>query len=108
MMANKTHPSATVTRKSDDVVGTPGLAPVGGGRHTMEQTAITQIGSGGRSDAEREQSWDTMGGLPGRAPFATGGASGGHADQKSVRDDGGMIAAGHYNIEKRGSSDAKG
>ena len=105
-MADKTHPSATVTRKSDDVVGSPGTAPVGGGHHTAEQAAITQIASGGRSDAERERSWGTMDGQPGRAPFATGGASGGHADQKSVRDDGGMIAAGHYNIEKRGSSDA--
>ena len=108
MMVDRIHPSATVTRKSDDLVGTPGTAPVSGGRHTAQQATITQIASSCRSDAEREQSWGAMGGQPGRASFATGGASGGHADQKSARDDGDMIAAGHYSIEKRGSSDAKG
>lgn len=73
----------TVTRKPDDAVGTPGTPPAGGGRQTPDQAAITDMDSGGRSDAERNAGWDA--GAAGQSPPALGGSSGGHSDQKAAR-----------------------
>lgn len=72
------------TRKPDDAVGSPGEPAAGGGRHTAEQAAITDMGAGGRSDADRK---DTLkeGGEAGRSPPVPGGASGGHSDRKASR-----------------------
>lgn len=98
MAGDRTTPSETVTRKPDSDVGKPGPPPTGGGRQTPEQAAITGIGTGGRSDAERKDGWHAA--APGQAP-ATGGASQGHAEQKAA-DDGSRAksAAGHYKVEK--------
>ena len=93
--------SETVTRKPDDKVGTSGKPAAGGGGHTAEQSAITDMGTGGKSDPERKADWK-QGGEPGRAPPTPGGASGGHSDQKASRgpqaDE--TVADGHYKAER--------
>lgn len=99
-MGDPTTPSETVTRKPDSDVGEPGSPAVGGGRQTPEQAAITDIGDGGRSDADRDHTWRAPEGQAGRAPAPTGGASGGHADQNSARGGDGKVAHGHYKVEK--------
>ena len=83
-MSRDNIPTETVTRKPDEAVGTPGGPAAGGGRQTAQQSEITRMGSGGRSDAEWTESWDA-GGEPGRNPPALGGSSAGHSDQKASR-----------------------
>jgi hypothetical protein len=92
-----------MTRKPDDIVGTPGEPAVGGGHQTAQQAAITRQEGGGRSDADRNAGWRDAGGEPGRAPPATGGSSGGHSDQKRVDDGPGeKSAAGETRTERTG------
>ena len=95
--------SQTVTRKPDDQVGSSGAPAAGGGGHTAAQAAITDMGTGGKSDPERKADWK-QGGEPGRAPPTPGGASGGHSDQKASRgpQEDETVAAGHYKVEQEG------
>ena len=101
-MADDTIPSETVTRKPQADVGKPGDPAVGGGHQTAEQAAITGQGSGGRTDADRQETWN-QGGAPGRNPAPIGGSSDGQSDQKagggSAEDE--PVAAGHYKVEKQ-------
>lgn len=93
--------SQTVTRKPDDDVGESGEPAAGGGGHTAEQAAITDMGSGGASDAERKGAW-SQAGEPGRSPPTPGGSSGGHSDQQASRgprtDE--TIVSGHSKAER--------
>lgn len=92
-----------MTRKPDDVVGTPGGPAAGGGKQTPQQEAITRQSGGGATDAERNADWDHAGGEPGRAPAVIGGSSGGHADQKTGGDGAGEKgAAGLTRTERTG------
>ncbi|WP_375466179.1 hypothetical protein [uncultured Methylobacterium sp.] len=93
--------SQTVTRKPDDAVGTSGKPATGGGAHTAEQSAITDMGSGGASDAERKDAW-SEGGESGRSPPTPGGASGGHSDRKASRgpQEDATVAAGGSKAER--------
>ncbi|MEH3144620.1 MAG: hypothetical protein PGN34_04575 [Methylobacterium frigidaeris] len=93
-----------MTRKPDDVVGSPGGPAAGDGHQTAEQAAITRQGTGGRDDADRNPEWAQSGGEKGRPPVAVGGSSGGHSDQKSAQgpDEGGKVAAGEYRTERTG------
>ena len=93
--------SQTVTRKPDDEVGTSGRPAAGGGGHTAEQSAITDMGTGGKSDPERKSDWN-QGGEPGRAPPTPGGSSGGHSDRKASSGPHGdeTVAAGHAKAER--------
>lgn len=101
MARDTSEASQTVTRKPDDAVGSSGKPAAGGGGHTAEQAAITDMGAGGASDAERKAGWK-QGGEPGRAPPTPGGSSGGHSDRKASRgpqvDE--TIAAGHAKAER--------
>lgn len=47
------------TRKPDDDVGAPGAPAAAGGRQSAEQSAITEQGSGGKTDADRNADWDS-------------------------------------------------
>lgn len=76
-----------MSRKPDDDVGSPGAPAAGGGHQTPEQARLTGQSAGGRSDAERNESWGEAGAAPGRAPVAMGGSSGGHGDQKAADDE---------------------
>ncbi|HEX8416359.1 MAG TPA: hypothetical protein VF641_02030 [Methylobacterium sp.] len=100
-MSRDSIPTETVTRKPDSDVGTPGDPAVGGGHQTPQQAAITGQGSGGRTDADRQESWK-QGGAPGRNPAPIGGSSDGQSDQKAgggpAEDE--PVAAGHYKVEK--------
>ncbi len=101
-MSGDSIPSETVTRKPDVDVGTPGGPAAGGGKQTPQQAAITGQGSGGRTDADRQESWN-QGGAPGRNPAPIGGSSNGMSDQKAgggPREDE-PVAAGEYKVEKR-------
>ncbi|WP_375457365.1 hypothetical protein [uncultured Methylobacterium sp.] len=93
--------SQTVTRKPDDAVGSSGKPAAGGGGHTAEQAAITDMGAGGASDAERKGTWG-QGGEPGRSPPTPGGSSAGHSDQQASRgpraDD--KVVSGHSKAER--------
>ena len=90
----------TVTRKPDADVGSPGEPPAGGGHQTPEQAAITDLGPGGRSDAERKA--EQQAGEPGRAPPALGGSSAGHSDQIASRGpDAGRKLAGGGSLAER-------
>lgn len=93
--------SQTVTRKPDDAVGSSGKPAAGGGGHTAAQAAITDMGAGGASDAERKNTWD-QGGAPGRAPPTPGGSSAGHSDQMASRGPraDAKIVAGHSKAER--------
>ncbi|KAB1076398.1 hypothetical protein [Methylobacterium soli] len=82
-MAKDNVPTGTVTRKPDEDVGTPGGPAAGGGRQTAQQAEMTRMGSGGRTDGDRNEGWDAAGGEPGRNPPALGGSSAGHSDQKA-------------------------
>lgn len=73
----------TVTRKPDQDVGTPGGPAAGGGHQTPDQAAVTDMGGGGRTDAERRDDWKA--GEPGRSPPALGGSSAGQSDQTVSR-----------------------
>jgi hypothetical protein len=88
------HPSE---RRRDDEVGSRGAEAAGGGGHTPEQAAITDMAPGGRE--ERRQRWGEAG-EPGRSPPVPGGASGGHSDRKSSRDGDETVAAGHSKSER--------
>lgn len=98
-MSEKTHPSATVTRKPDDEVGTRGSRPAAGGHQTAEQAAITEQGPDGRSDTERSHERTDAGGAAGRNPAPIGGSSSGQSDQHSAAGRG-KVAGGHYDVEK--------
>lgn len=87
-MAGGDHPSE---RRRDDEVGEAGAPATGGGGHTADQAAITDMGAGARSDAERKAEWSRSG-EPGRDPPNPGGASGGHADRASPRGDGTVVS----------------
>ena len=93
--------SRTVTRKPDDKVGSPGSPATGGGGHTPEQAAITDLDPGGIPDAERRVDWGGAG-EPGRAPPTPGGSSGGHSDQKASRGpaEDTKIVSGHSKAER--------
>lgn len=92
-----------MTRKPDDVVGTPGGPAAGGGRQTPQQEAITRQSGSGVSDAQRNAGWRDAGGAPGRGSPAIGGSSGGHADQKASDDhEGEKAAAGLTRTERTG------
>jgi hypothetical protein len=80
-MVRLTSDSGTVTRKPDDKVGTKGSPAAGGGHQTAEQAAITSMGTGGKDDSARHESWGK--GEEGASPPAVGGSSGGHSDQKA-------------------------
>jgi hypothetical protein len=67
------------TRKPDSDVGKPGAPAVAGGGQSAEQAAITQQGSGGKTDATRNADWD--GGAKGRNPAPVGGSSDGQSDR---------------------------
>lgn len=101
-MSGDSIPTETVTRKPDADVGTPGGPAAGGGHQTPQQAAITGQGSGGRSDADRQDTWK-QGGEPGRNPAAIGGSSNGQSDQKAAEGprEGEPVAAGHYKVERR-------
>lgn len=98
-MPERHAPTETVTRKPDDVVGSRADHRKGDAQ-TAEQAAITQQGTGGCSDSERRGEWEKSAHAPGRPPPATGGASGGHADQKAASGGDGKVAAGHYKTER--------
>jgi hypothetical protein len=101
-MSGDSIPTETVTRKPDADVGTPGGPAAGGGHQTPQQAAITDQGSGGRTDADRQESWK-QGGAPGRNPAPIGGSSNGMSDQKAgggPREDE-PVAAGEYKVEKQ-------
>ncbi|WP_200944259.1 hypothetical protein [Methylobacterium sp. Leaf399] len=83
MAGTSVTPSATVTRKPDDV-GTQGDPAVGGGHATPEQAALTSQGTGGRSDADRRDEWSENG-PAGRAPVPVGGSSQGESDKTMAR-----------------------
>lgn len=89
------HPSE---RRRDDEVGTPGAPAAGGGAHTAAQAAITDMGPAPKSDAERKAEWSRSG-EPGRDPPNPGGASGGHANQKSPRS-GETVVSGQSKSER--------
>lgn len=101
-MGDDTIPSETVTRKPESDVGKPGGPAVGGGHQTAEQAAITGQSDGGRTDADRQKTWN-QGGAPGRNPASLGGSSDGHSDQQSGsgRHEDEPVAAGHYKVEKQ-------
>lgn len=96
-MGNENRPDEDLTnvgtRKPDEAVGSRGPSPAGGGHQTPQQAAITEQGSGGRSDDERTGEWakgrarDEARGKDaaeeGRTPPALGGSSGGHSDRKA-------------------------
>ena len=98
--------SETVTRKPDDTVGSSGSPAAGGGRQTQEQAAITDMGTGGKSDPERTSDWK-QGGEPGRAPPTPGGSSEGHSDQKASRgpNAGETVADGLYKAEREAADE---
>jgi hypothetical protein len=100
-MARPTSESGTVTRKPDDVVGSRGDAPAGGGRQTADQAAITEMGSGESPRPEPKDGWGKAG-EPGRSPPAVGGSSGGHSDQKASRGpaEDETVAGGRYRAER--------
>ena len=100
-MVRPTSDSGTVTRKSDDAVGTSGDAPAGGGRQTADQAAITEMGTGGTPRTEPKEGWGNAG-EPGRSPPAVGGSSGGHSDQKASRGpaEDEKVAGGRYRAER--------
>lgn len=90
-----------MTRKPDDVVGSPGEPAVAGGHQTGQQEAITRQEGGGISDRDRNAARKQAGGDSGRDPPAKGGASGGHADQKATDDPPGRkSAAGGMKAER--------
>ena len=93
----------TVTRKPDADVGSPGGPAAGGGRQTPDQAAITDMGRGGRSDAERQGDWKAA--EPGRTPPALGGSSAGHSDQTASRgpDEDRKVGGGLYPAERAAS-----
>ena len=72
--------TATVTRTDDDV-GTAGGTEAGAGRQTAEQAALTGMGGGGRTDADRREGRDEAGSA-GRGAPAVGGSSSGQSDRK--------------------------
>ncbi|WP_375409318.1 hypothetical protein [uncultured Methylobacterium sp.] len=100
-MSGDSIPSETATRKPEADVGKPG-DPAVGGHQTAQQAAITGQGSGGRTDADRQETWN-QGGAPGRNPAPIGGSSDGQSDQKAgggpAEDE--PVAAGHYKVEKK-------
>lgn len=67
------------TRKPDDDVGAPGAPAAAGGKQSAEQSAITEQGSGGKTDADRNAGWD--GSPEGRNPAPAGGSSDGQSDR---------------------------
>lgn len=87
-MSGGDHPSE---RRRHDEVGAPGGPAAGGGGHTAEQAAITDMGAGARSDADREAEWGRSG-ERGRDPPHPGGASGGHAERRSSRGDATVVS----------------
>ncbi|GEO99863.1 hypothetical protein [Methylobacterium haplocladii] len=97
-MSDENTSHATITRKPDDV-GKSGPPATGGGHQTPEQAAITGMGRGGLTDADRSHDRPDAGAAAERSPTATGGSSGGHSDQKSASG-GGKVAGGHYDVEK--------
>jgi hypothetical protein len=75
-------------KKPDDRVGQSDRPPVGGGRQTPEQKAITERSgaggpeeAGGLTDAERKRLYAQAGGEPGPAPVSVGGSSQGQSDR---------------------------
>ena len=95
-----------MTRKPDDVVGTPSGPAAGGGKQTAQQEAITRQSGGGVADDRRNAEWSVAGGAPGRAPVVIGGSSGGHADQKAGDDgEGEKSAAGLTRTEQTSKVD---
>ncbi|MCJ2014434.1 hypothetical protein [Methylobacterium sp. J-076] len=105
-MGRATDESGTVTRKSDDKVGSAGSEPAGGGHQTAEQAAITGMGSGGKDEEARKR--DMSGGVAGASPPAIGGSSGGHSDQTASRGpaEDAKVAGGHSRAE-RGDDDGR-
>ncbi|GJE54407.1 MULTISPECIES: hypothetical protein [Methylobacterium] len=97
-MSDENTSHATLTRKADDV-GTPGAPAAGGGHQTAVQAAITEMGPGGLSDADRSRDRPDAGSAAGRNPTPIGGSSGGHSDQNSASGSG-KVAGGHYDVEK--------
>lgn len=67
------------TRKPDADVGKPGAPAVAGGKQSPEQSALTQQGSGGQTDAARNADWE--GSPEGRNPAPVGGSSDGQSDR---------------------------
>ena len=90
------HPSE---RRRDDEVGAMGGGAASGGQHAPEQKAITDMGAGGSTDAERKERWDKSG-EPGRSPPVPGGASGGHSDRKTATRPDETVASGHSKSER--------
>ena len=99
-MSDKTTPSETITRKPVDDVGKSGPPPVGHGHQTREQAAITELGTDGRTDADRRRAERQAGGQAGRNPTPIGGSSSGHSDQQSAVHEGRKVAQGHYKVEQ--------
>lgn len=96
------HPSE---RRRDDEVGETGAPAAGGGGHTSQQAAITDMGSGAKSDAERKGEWSRSG-EPGRDPPNPGGASGGHANKKSPRGDETVVSGQSKSEREQAERDA--
>ncbi|MET0258279.1 MAG: hypothetical protein ABW179_06820 [Methylobacterium sp.] len=89
---------ATITREPDEV-GKPGTPAAGGGRQTAQQAAITEMSTGGLSDADRSRDRPDAGSEAGRNPTPIGGSSAGQSDQNSASGEG-KVADGHYDVEK--------
>ncbi|GJD30623.1 hypothetical protein PMNALOAF_1871 [Methylobacterium adhaesivum] len=81
-MADRTNPTDAATRKPDDDVGTPGAPAVGGGGHTADQAAVTDMTPGGLTDAQRKADWKAGDAEQGRNPVPVGGSSDGQSDRK--------------------------
>ena len=101
-MTGGDHPSE---RRPDDEVGGAGAPAAGGGGHTAEQSAITDMGSGAKPDSERNGQWSRSG-EPGRDPPNPGGASGGHAEKKSSRGDETVVSGASKSEREQAERDA--
>ncbi len=89
-------------KKNDNIVGRSEGPIVNGGHQTAEQAAIVQQGSDGKTDAERNASWNGDEAQKGRMDPAIGGSSNGHSDQLAARgpNENRKVAGGLYQTEQ--------